>query len=91
MEKFGPGPNFRTRYRSPSRICFALARCCSTVGRAFDAHSDTAISAPAFAPLSPAWRVDLRLENLGDREYALVDGYATAGRSGLFSLHWEGN
>jgi vitamin B12 transporter len=43
------------------------------------------------APLSPAWRLDLRLENLGDREYALVDGYATAGRSGLFSLHWEGN
>ena len=39
---------------------------------------------------SPAWRVEGRLENLTDRDYELVRGYNTPGRSGLLSLVWNG-
>jgi vitamin B12 transporter len=54
-------------------------------------HGYGRVDLRASAPLAANWRLDFRLENLGDREYALVDGYATAGRSGLLSLHWAGN
>ncbi len=43
----------------------------------------------ASAPLSGGWRFEARLENLGNIHYALVDGYATAGRSGTFALRWN--
>jgi vitamin B12 transporter len=39
--------------------------------------------------LSTGWRFEARLENLGDREYELVQGYNTPGRSGLLSLRWN--
>ena len=42
----------------------------------------------ASVPLAPGWRVEARVENLGDRDYELVSGYATPGRSGLLSLRW---
>jgi vitamin B12 transporter len=42
----------------------------------------------ASAPLAGAWRLEARLENIGDRDYRLVDGYATAGRSGTLALRW---
>ena len=29
------------------------------------------------------------LENLADRDYVLVSGYNTPGRSGVFSLRWN--
>lgn len=54
-------------------------------------HGYGRVDLRASAPLAAGWRLDLRLENLGDRDYALVDGYATAGRSGLVSLHWQGD
>jgi vitamin B12 transporter len=38
----------------------------------------------------PAWRLEGRLENLTDRDYELVRGYNTPGRSGLLSLVWNG-
>jgi vitamin B12 transporter len=41
------------------------------------------------APLAGGWRLEARLENLGDRDYRLVDGYATAGRSGSLALRWD--
>ena len=37
-------------------------------------------------PLVRGWRLEARVENLGDRDYQLVDGYQTPGRSGLLSL-----
>ena len=43
----------------------------------------------ASVPLAPAWRFEARLENLGDRDYELVQGYNTPGRSGILSLRWE--
>jgi vitamin B12 transporter len=45
----------------------------------------------ASAPLAPGWTVEARIENLGDREYSLVDGYNTPGRSGQLSLRWNAN
>jgi len=42
----------------------------------------------ASAPLAGGWQLEARLENLGDRDYRLVDGYATAGRSGTLALRW---
>jgi vitamin B12 transporter len=40
-------------------------------------------------PLAPGWRFEARLENLGDRDYELVSGYSTPGRSGLLSIVWN--
>lgn len=40
-------------------------------------------------PLGPAWRLEARLENLTDREYEMVSGYNTPGRSGVLSLVWN--
>ena len=35
------------------------------------------------------WSVGARLENLFDRDYELVHGYNTPGRSGFLTLSWE--
>jgi len=37
-----------------------------------------------------AWTLEARLENLGDKDYQLIQGYNTAGRSGLITLRWNG-
>ncbi len=37
-----------------------------------------------------AWSLEARLENLGDKDYELIPGYNTPGRSGLISLRWNG-
>ena len=39
-------------------------------------------------PLADRWRLEGRLENLGDRNYRLVDGYATPGRSLFLRLSY---
>ena len=39
---------------------------------------------------SPGWRLEGRLENLTDRDYALAFGYNTPGRSGVLNLVWNG-
>ncbi|MFZ9311027.1 MAG: TonB-dependent receptor domain-containing protein, partial [Arenimonas sp.] len=39
-------------------------------------------------PMSARWRLEGRLENLSDREYRLVDGYATPGRSLFLRLNY---
>jgi vitamin B12 transporter len=41
-------------------------------------------------PVGANWRVEGRLENLTDREYAMVSGYNTPGRSGVLSVVWNG-
>lgn len=41
-------------------------------------------------PVSPAWTLEGRIENLGDIDYELVSGYNTPGRSGLLSLRYRG-
>jgi len=43
----------------------------------------------AMLPLRAGWRLEGRLENVGDRDYQLVDGYATPGRSGMLGLRWH--
>lgn len=39
-------------------------------------------------PLAAGWKLEGRIENLGNRDYQLASGYNTPGRSGLISLHW---
>ena len=39
--------------------------------------------------VSPSWRIGARLENLLDRDYALVRGYNTPGRSGYLTLTYS--
>lgn len=39
--------------------------------------------------LPQGWHLEARIENLGDRDYSLVDGYNTPGRSGLLRLRWQ--
>lgn len=43
----------------------------------------------ASAPLAQGWTVEARIENLGDTDYELVQGYNTPGRSGVISLRWQ--
>lgn len=40
-------------------------------------------------PLSEAWRLDLRVDNALDRNYQLLRGYATAGRTYSLALRWQ--
>lgn len=40
--------------------------------------------------ISPAWRLEARIENLTDRDYTLVQGYNTPGRSAVLGLVWNG-
>lgn len=40
--------------------------------------------------VAPAWRLEARVENLGDRDYAQAFGYNTPGRSGVLNLVWNG-
>lgn len=37
-----------------------------------------------------AWTIEARIENLGDKDYELIPGYNTAGRSGVLTLRWNG-
>lgn len=39
--------------------------------------------------INPAWSVSARLENLADRDYELVHGYNTPGRSGFVEVVWQ--
>ncbi|MFM1783697.1 MAG: hypothetical protein RIS14_1450 [Pseudomonadota bacterium] len=39
-------------------------------------------------PMADRWRLEGRLENLADRNYQLVDGYATTGRSLFLRLNY---
>lgn len=41
-------------------------------------------------PIGDQWRVEGRLENLTNRDYAVVSGYNTPGRSGVVSVVWNG-
>jgi len=65
----------------------------------------TASERPDFGPPTPgygridarlayqfaeAWRLEAKLENLGDNDYELVPNYNTPGRSGLITLRWNG-
>ena len=43
----------------------------------------------ASAPLAQGWTVDARVENVGDADYELVQGYNTPGRTGVISLRWQ--
>ena len=36
------------------------------------------------------WSLETRIENLGDKDYELIPGYNTPGRSSLVSLRWNG-
>lgn len=37
------------------------------------------------------WSLEARIENLGDKDYELIPGYNTPGRSGMLTLRWNGN
>jgi vitamin B12 transporter len=42
-------------------------------------------------PLARGWELEARVENLFDRDYELVHGYNTPGRSGLVQVRWRGH
>jgi len=41
--------------------------------------------------LTADWSLEARLENIGDRDYTLIQGYNTPGRSGLLTVRWTGH
>lgn len=67
---------------------------------AFSARPDVgAVQLPGYARLDyrisalldHGWSVEGRIENLGDRDYQLIDGYSTPGRSGMLNVRWNTN
>ena len=62
------------------------------------ARADFGASLPAYSllhlrlalPVGPSWRIEARLENLTNRDYEMVSGYNTPGRSGVVSVVWNG-
>ncbi len=42
-------------------------------------------------PLGSGWTLETRIENLADRDYQLLNGYNTPGRSGVLSVRWNAN
>jgi vitamin B12 transporter len=54
-------------------------------------HGYGLVDLRASVPLHGGWRVEARVENLGDRDYELVSGYNTPGFSSLFTLRWNGD
>jgi len=40
--------------------------------------------------LNDNWNLDLRIENVFNRDYELVPGYSTPSRSGMLTLRWNG-
>jgi vitamin B12 transporter len=65
----------------------------------FNAFPATPIDLPGYArfdlraawQLATDWSLEARVENIGDRDYTLVQGYNTPGRSGLLTIRWAGN
>lgn len=49
----------------------------------------TIVNARLGIALAPAWHLQLRAENLGDRDYTPIRGFNTAGRSGWIELAWQ--
>lgn len=49
----------------------------------------TLLNLRASVAVAPAWSLRLRGENLTDRNYELVQGYNTPGRSGFLEIVWE--
>jgi vitamin B12 transporter len=47
------------------------------------------VAARASYALGDEWRIGLRADNLFDRDYALVHGYNTPGRSGYLTVSWQ--
>lgn len=42
-------------------------------------------------PLGAGWTLETRIENLADRDYQLLNGYNTPGRSGVLTVRWNAN
>jgi vitamin B12 transporter len=66
---------------------FASGRAHDVGGTVLGGYALVALRA-SYAP-SPAWSLRLRLDNLFDRNYALVHGYNTPGRSATVSVVWQ--
>lgn len=49
----------------------------------------TLVNLRANYDLNRSWKLGARLENLFDRDYALVHGYNTPGRSGYLTISWQ--
>ena len=47
------------------------------------------VAARARLPLTSAWSLDARVENLFNRDYTLVDGYHTPGTTALLTVRWQ--
>jgi vitamin B12 transporter len=40
--------------------------------------------------IGDSWNVEASLENIGDKDYELIPGFNTPGRSGMLTLRWNG-
>lgn len=80
---------FGERWRAGAEIVYAGRR--EDVGGSgtVNLSSYTLVNLRAGVTLTPAWSLAARVENLTDRDYELVRGYNTAGRSGYLEVVWQ--
>lgn len=77
---------FGERFRAGVEVIYAGVR--DDVG-GVELSSYALVNLRATLALNSAWSLTARLENIGDRDYELVHGYNTPGRSGFLEVVWQ--
>ena len=77
---------FGERFHAGAEVLYASRR--HDVGGA-ELGSYALLNLRARYALGTSWDIGLRLENLADRDYEVVRGYNTAGRSGWLEVIWQ--
>jgi vitamin B12 transporter len=78
--------SFGERFAAGAELQYAARR--DDIG-GIELPSYTLLNLRARCTLDDAWSVSGRIENLADRNYELVHGYNTAGRSAWLQLTWQ--
>ncbi|MFC4821952.1 TonB-dependent receptor domain-containing protein [Dokdonella ginsengisoli] len=81
--------SFGERWRAGAEIVYAGRRDDVGGSGTVDLASYTLLNLRAGFTLSPDWSLAARVENLTDRDYELVRGYNTTGRSGFLEVIWQ--
>ncbi|MBO9664313.1 TonB-dependent receptor [Dokdonella sp.] len=81
--------SFGERWRAGAELVYAGRRHDTFGGNTIDLSSYAIVNLRAGLTLNRDWSLAARVENLTDRDYELVRGYNTAGRSGFLEVIWQ--
>lgn len=82
---------FGERWRAGAELVYASHRDDVGGSGTLKLPSYAIVNLRASVKLDPDWSLAARVENLTDRDYELVRGYNTAGRSGFLEVIWQPN